>query len=288
MNGNSALLDTLLGAVGVVAVNNNSAVLNAAQLAFGTIVVTGTVTTGAAIVFPAGVSGWWTIYNITGGGGALLIEAVGLTEVIGAPSGNPIDVLVNTGVVKYRNLPWIGSYHDHAGSTVPNWITSCTIPPFLNCDGSAFSGSTYPTLAGILGSTTLPDFRGRGGFYLNAGTARLTSAGAGIDGNTIFAPGGANGVTLAANQIPSLTSTNPTQNIAVQSTNNIPTNGTINTVGTPGTGTPVTFISGPTGPAKQGSSGANSISVSYTNSGQVIIGNAAPGIVSGIRLIRAG
>lgn len=33
--------------------------------------------------------------------------------------------------------------------------------PFLQCDGSAFTSSTYPALTRILGGATLPDVRGR-------------------------------------------------------------------------------------------------------------------------------
>lgn len=46
------------------------------------------------------------------------------------------------------------------GSAVPFFGTS--VPTnWLFMDGSTFSGATYPTLAAVLGSTTLPDARGR-------------------------------------------------------------------------------------------------------------------------------
>lgn len=112
-------------------------------------------------------------------------------------------------------------------------------------------------------------------------------AGAGINGDVPFSVGGANGITLAANQIPSLTSVNGAQAISVASSDTVPKNYLTNTVGTPGSGTPAAFPGG-NNLGTLTSSGNNSISVTYTNGSQQIVGNAAPGIVSGIRMIRAG
>jgi hypothetical protein len=43
------------------------------------------------------------------------------------------------------------------GSSVPSWISECTVPPYLVCDGTAFSSAIYPSLAAIIGP--LPDAR---------------------------------------------------------------------------------------------------------------------------------
>lgn len=270
------------------AVSGTFVVLNAAQLAFGTIIVTGAIPGNGGLAFPA-VSGWWSIFNQTTGGN-LVITTAGSVENITLPPGLITDIQVLGTKTKFRNLQDIGTFRDYASSTVPAWISSCTIPPFLLCDGSAFSGTTYPYLATFLGGTNVPDFRGRAPHYLNGGTGRLTSAGAGIDGNTLFAAGGANGITLAANQVPSITSNNGAQLISVTSgATNVPQNGVSNTIGTPGSGTAVTFVSGPgLTNVPLASSANNNISVAYTNASQQIIGNAAPGLISGIRMIRAG
>lgn len=290
VNANMALADTLLGGIASISTTGGTTTLNAAQAACGTISVSGALTSTATIVFPFPVQGWWSVENLCSGTSSfnLVLAAGGGTEAICVPPGCQIDIQVNGSVVRYRNLPMIGSYLDVADDAVPLWIQGCTKAPYLNCNGTSFSNVTYPYLAGYLGSTTLPDFRGRGSFYMNAGTGRITTAGAGIDGDTLFATGGVNGATLAANQIPSITSINAAQSISVRSSNLIPSGGTVNTIGTPGSGTPVTFISSPTAPALQDSSGSNSISVSYTNASQQVVGNAAPAIVSGIRMIRAG
>jgi hypothetical protein len=48
---------------------------------------------------------------------------------------------------RYLDLPLLGTYVDMAASSMPAWITNCSTPPYLNCDGSTFSSGTYPALA---------------------------------------------------------------------------------------------------------------------------------------------
>ena len=40
------------------------------------------------------------------------------------------------------------------------WVSPSIPTNYLICDGSVFSGATYPQLAIVLGGTTLPDMRG--------------------------------------------------------------------------------------------------------------------------------
>lgn len=288
VNANSALLDTITGGVASISTSGGFTVLNAAQLACGTISVSGALSSAAFIQFPA-VQGWWTIENLTTNNTAFSVRVIcgSLVTAIGIPPGELVDIQININVPKYRNLGRVGGYLDIGSTTVPLWISSSTVPPYLVCDGSVFSAVTYPALADILGSLALPDFRGRAAYYLNQGSGVLTAGGAGIDGNTLKAQGGQNGFTLAATDIPTLTSINPSQGINVVSNATVPRNYSSNTVGTPGTGTPVSF---PTGNDINllSSSGSNSISVTYSNSTPTAIANAAPGTVSGLRLIRAG
>lgn len=288
LNTNFGLLDTIVGGITSISTTGGTTTLNAAQLACGTISVGGALTSSARLVFPS-VQGWWTIKNQCSGTTLFNLEVASgaATEIISIPPGCLIDIQVNGAVVEFRNLPMVGSYMDISGTALPLWINGCSKPPYLVCDGSPFSSGTYPFLTVILGGTTLPDFRGRSPYYLNQSTGRLTLAGAGIDGDTRFVGGGANGITLAANQIPSLTSVNASQAISVTSSDTVPKNYSTNTVGTPGTGTPVAF---PTGNnlGVLTSIANNSISVTYTNASLQGIANAAPGMVGGIRLIRAG
>lgn len=289
LNNNSLLLDTIVGGITSIATTGGTTVLNAAQAACGTISLTGALGSSAVIAFPA-VQGWWSIKNRTTNNNNFGVFAVcgAIANSIGIPPGEITDIQININTVEYRNLGRIGSYLDLAPGTVPPWMSLSTQPfPYLVCNGSSFDPAIYPVLADILGTATLPDFRGRAPYYLNSGTGRLTVAGAGINGDVPFSAGGANGITLAANQIPSLTSVNGAQAISVVSSDTVPKNYLTNTVGTPGSGTPAAFPGG-NNLGTLTSSGNNSISVTYTNGSQQIVGNAAPGIVSGIRMIRAG
>jgi microcystin-dependent protein len=122
------------------------------------------------------------------------------------------------------NVP-LGGAMPFIGSTAPN---SSFVFPY----GQAISRTTYATLFSLVsttygvgnGSTTfnVPDLRGRLPYGKDdmggAAASRLTTAGGGLDGATLGAVGGAQNVTLAENQIPSLTSINASQAISVTST----------------------------------------------------------------------
>jgi hypothetical protein len=189
-NGNFGLLDTILGGVSSIAVSAGGNALTPTQLANGTLSITGTLSSPTSINFPANIQGWWSIYNLTQGTFPLLVAAGTGTNVISVPPAEITDIQVNGNSVFFRNLGRIGSYLDYAGTAVPSWVSNCTVPPYLNCDGSTFSGGTYPYLVGILGGTTLPDLRGRARFYLNGGTGRITTAVSGINGDVVLSTGG--------------------------------------------------------------------------------------------------
>lgn len=218
--------------------------------------------------------------------GPVTLRAVGAGETIALPFGTAQRIYNDGTNVRFVNLQTVGTYLDSAGTTVPSWISGCSKPPFLLCDGSPFSAVTYPVLAAILGTTTLPDFRGRGSFFVNGGTSRLTSAGAGIDGNTLFASGGVNGITLnSANQLPAHTHTNTLTDPGHIHTPN-PTLGH-------NTGQLVSVGSGNAGQGALGggdtSSAVTGITINNASTGAgANIPNVGPGIVGGIRLIRAG
>lgn len=70
---------------------------------------------------------------------------------------------------------------------------SAVSPPdgWLFCDGAAFSGTTYPGLAAVLGATTVPDLRGRvvvgvdtTSVRVSGGLANLPAKTGGVDINT--------------------------------------------------------------------------------------------------------
>lgn len=240
---------------------------------------TGALTSSAQITLP--LPGRVIIENLTTGNFVVTFRAVGAGEIIAIDQGSQQNIYNDGTNVRFVGLPPVGSYLDLADATVPAWITSCTKPPYLLCNGTTFSAVTYPYLNTKLGTTTLPDFRGRTGFYLNDGTGRLTTAGAGIDGNTRFASGGVNGIVL----------TSPTQ---------LPAHTHNNTLNDPG------HAHSYTQPALGGNNGGGAAIIASTaggitnlNTTSITISNASvgaganipnspPGVVSGIRLIRAG
>jgi len=189
LNGSFQAIDTNLGGVTTVTLSSSNVTLSSTQYANGTIILSGTLTANVLVVFPA-IQAWFTIFNQTTGSFTATLASQGATEAIAIEQGAIADILINGTQVKFRNLPPVGTYLDVADATVPAWITACTVPPYLICDGSTFSAVTYPYLNTKLGTTTLPDLRGRSRFYLNGGTSRITSGISGIDGNTRFSGGG--------------------------------------------------------------------------------------------------
>ena len=148
-------------------------------------------------------SGFWMIDSV-GAQGAFVIflQSAEPGKIITAPPGEIVHIF-NDGVdCKYLDMGRVGSYMDLAASAVPAWITNCTVHPYLNCDGTTFSAATYPALNAFLGSTTLPDFRGRGRVSLDQGQSRITTAGGGVDGTTLFAGGGTQNRTITQSVLP--------------------------------------------------------------------------------------
>lgn len=187
LNTNFGLLDNNLGGVATIALSNQPVTLTPAQYQCGTIRLTGALTANVTITFPS-VQGWWLIDNQTTGAFVALLTC-GSGNNIATEPGVATDIFTDGTNVGFRDLGKIGGYWDYAGASVPLWVSACTIPPFLNCNGGTFSAQTYPYLASILGRTTLPDLRGVMRATLNQGTSRITSA-SGIDGDTRFSVGG--------------------------------------------------------------------------------------------------
>lgn len=207
LNPNFTLIDKNLGAVATVALTSSNVTLSSSEYACGTIKFTGTLSANVTITFPS-VAGWWTVINnCTGSFYIRLSCSVGGLKIC-PPPGEAIDVGFDATDAFYRNLPHhVGEYWDYGGSSVPVWVTGCSTPPYLLCDGSTYSAVTYPTLNAILGTTTLIDHRARARIPLDGGTNRVTTAGSGIDGATRFTSGGAQNVTLDSTTIPAHTHT---------------------------------------------------------------------------------
>ena len=214
LNPDFVSIDAMFGGVATVSLSNSPVVLTVpsgfsatpttgpTQSQNAIIRFTGTLTGNCQITFP--MPGIYVAENLTTGAFVVtLFTGVGGGKVIALPPGEAVDVYNDGTDFKFRNIGRIGGYLDIGTSSIPAWITSCTVPPYLNCDGSSFSAVTYPVLSSLLGGTTLPDLRGRTRAALNQTTGRITTAGSGIDGNTILSAGGSQTHTLTTAEIPS-------------------------------------------------------------------------------------
>lgn len=284
-------MDGLFGGVQTISVSNAPITLTApagsitpspgpTQAQNAILKITGTTTSPVAITLP--LPGYYII-DTTGLGlsssNVVTLRAAGTGQIIGLPFATVRHVYNDGTNVKHCNLQEVGTYMDYAGTAVPTWISSCTVPPFLLCDGSTFSAATYPLLAIILGGTTLPDARGRSRYTLNLGTSNLTTAGAGIDGNTQLAIGGFNGITLNASQLAAHTHLNSLTDPGHAHPYTHAAGGGYQTGNTPG-GVLITATT---------NSSITNITINNASAGTgANIPNASPGYVGGITMIRAG
>lgn len=193
VNSNTTILDSALGGYVAIPLSNANVVLSPGQYQNTFITLTSTAFGGLAasvtITLPA-VGSFYTFQNLTSNTSAFtvtLATTVAGSQYIALPPGEPIDVFTDGTNVKFRNLDRVGAYWDYAGSSIPNWVSACSIPPYLNCDGTSFSSAVYPVLTTILGKTTLPDTRGRVRAALNQGTNRITTV---ISSDVVGAAGG--------------------------------------------------------------------------------------------------
>lgn len=193
VNSNATVMDLCCGGNSAIALAGVNVILSSTQYRSRTITLTSTLTASVSLTLPTSFVKSYEILNLCTGSSAFTVTlkttATG-GQVICAPPGETSYVLNNAGNISFRNLGRVGEYWDHAGSSVPSWVSGCTVPPYLNCDGTTFSSSTYPQLAITLGTTTLPDSKGRTRFVLNQGTARVSTAISGINGDVLFASGG--------------------------------------------------------------------------------------------------
>ena len=191
VNANMTLLDLVCGGLATISLNNSNVTLSAGQFQSRTITFNSTLTGSVQITFPTSFKKDYVVSNVCTGSSAFTItlKTTASGQVVCCPPGDTIQVLNDGTNLKFMNMDRIGGYWDYAGSSVPSWVSGCTVPPYLLCDGSSFSGTTYPALAVQIPGLVLPDTRGRFRANINAGTARITSS-VSIDGNTIFSGGG--------------------------------------------------------------------------------------------------
>lgn len=289
LNPDFAALDGFLGGVQIISASNANIILTApsgsitpsggpTQAQNAVLRFTGVLTGNVQVMLP--LPGYIIIENLTTGAFVLSFAAAASGQIIGIEQGVTQRIYNDGTNVRFVNLPTVGSYLDICDATVPAWITACTVPPYLNCDGTTFNATTYPYLNNKLGGNTLPDLRGVTRYTLNQGTSRLTNAVCGLDGNTRFSIKTSQTNTILATNLPPYTPTGTiastgTAQISEGAVNGSPTTQLVyEPGGTSGTATlPLTIVSDFIGNPTTGAS--------------TPIGSVATGTISGITLIRA-
>lgn len=207
-----------------------------------------------------------------------------------APPGEKVWVYFNGTDVSYVNLERVGAAVDlHTyTTTVPVWISNCTIRPYLVKDGSTYSTSAYTALAMLLGSTFggngvttfgVPDERARARIAVDLSVAGATSgritattAGAGVPGNVLGTSGGSQ---LMQQHTHSATDGGHTHGLLGGSQNIANSFGSTTYFGPMGTGT-----------TSLGTTATGTASVTIANTGTGSSGNMMPFIISFLPLIK--
>jgi microcystin-dependent protein len=253
--------------------------------------LTGALTSNLQVTLP--MPGPMIVENLTTGNFVVTLGAPGAGQVIAVDQGE-VQRIYNDGTnVRFVNLGRVGAMEIWAGLTaMPAWVTACSVPPYLLCDGSVYNFSTYPYLGkrflsqfGGNGITTfgVPDLRGRVPIPYDGTGTRITTAGCGINGQTIGAAGGGQNETLLQANLPNV---------------NFSVSGTITVTSTPTdvvTGT--VFGSTVGGGAFNGLTGASDGPLTSTGSGSSLtvpsggsatpVTTVPPAQVAGIAVVRA-
>src|SRR6266446_3805777 len=140
VNGNFTAIDSMFGGVTTVALSSQAVTLLSSQGQNSILRFTGTLLASVTVILPGIYKGWTIdnqIINSPSSFCAQLASTSG-SSVFGlglAPGVN--DVFYDGTSIKYRNMGKLGEYWDYAAATVPTWISFCTLPPWLNCNGTS-------------------------------------------------------------------------------------------------------------------------------------------------------
>lgn len=201
MNNNFTELDAIFGSVTSKTLSSSNVTLTQTECQVSILRFTGTITANITITFTSTIKSWICENNTTGA--FTVTMSGGSGNVVALPPGS-CQIYWDGTNVSFINIGRTGELLDYIGSSVPAWISACTVPPALNCNGGSFSAVTYPRLFAILGGTTLPDLRGRFRANLNQTTSRITTAGGGVDGDTNLSVGGVQTTTIAQANLPNI------------------------------------------------------------------------------------
>lgn len=261
---------------------------------------TGTVSSSLTVFLP--LPGYYIIDNqaTTSNSSFVLIQSTGLGKKICVDYGDTMHVYCDGTDIKFVNMGRLAHIEIWASyNSMPGWVTNCTVPPYLLCDGTVYNISSFPYLGARLGSTFggngsttfgVPDLRGRMALPYDGTGTRVTAANSGLNGQVLGASLDLAGVTLAASQIPTINSS-ANNNITVTSTTaNILLSDQVASGANVGGSNPVKLFNIATNQSNTtpvSSSGANAIFVTSTNTGGQVHTNVQPSLVTGIAVIRS-
>ena len=250
LNPNWQSVDALFGGVTTISLSATTTILltvpattgvwpggNPSQSMNAMIKFTGAQTGSATIQFT--LPGFYIINNkCTGTTFVKLSPATGTGNAIGAPPGQKVHVFFDGTDMDYVDFPTPGSAVDlHINTTtLPPWMTACSVAPYLIKDGTVYTSSIYPALSALLGSTYggngvttfgVPDERNRFRLPVDTGTTgRVTVALNGVSGTTFGAAGGTSAPALTLGQLP----TGITVTGTLQTNRQFPVTGTGDTI----------------------------------------------------------
>lgn len=231
------------------------------------------------------------IENLTTGAFVVSFRAVGSGEIVATAQGTRKTVYNDGTNVRFVGGPDPGAQELWASlSAIPAWVTSCTIKPWLLCDGSIYNFSDYPYLGAMFGATFggngsttfgVPDLRGRVPLAYDGTGTRITVAGSGINGQTIGAAGGLQTSSIARTDLP---------NVTIAPTVTDPGHAhVLPSQAQASTGAPFGSTVGGSDLSKSTSSAVTSITVSFALNGgvtQTFPANVQPSQVNGIWVVK--
>jgi microcystin-dependent protein len=242
INGDFNSIDGFLGGVQTLSLSNANVTLTAPpgsitpsagpyQATNAVLRFMGTLTGNVQVTLP--LPGRVLIENLTSGNFTVSFAAATSGEVIATPQGSRMSIYNDGSNVRFDcGIGEIPGKMDFLGgvSALPAWVSACTVPPFLIADGSVYNFTTFPALGALYGGS----FGGNG--------TRITTAGCGINGQTLGASGGSQNFTLQRSDLPNVAPTfTGVQGVATSINTNIPVNcSTPIGVSGPGGTTPIT------------------------------------------------
>ncbi len=290
MNANTTTIDAVAGSITTKSLSNANVTLSVTEAQVAILRFTGTLTGNCIITLPAVIKSW-ICENLTTG--AFVVKISGGSGNVVALRPGSCQVYWDGTNVKFINLGGVGDYWDSSEADVPLWVSSCTVPPALKCDGTTFSQVTYPILNARLGGNTLPDFQGRVAAYLDGGTGRITTAGSGINGAARFASGGAQNITLDTTMMPAHSHSSPAHGHFVANTDNVASATTVTSsnqiavVNSAAGLVSAYLLAGSATAATLGNTSQTAVTIGSTGDGGSH-NNMPPAVISGVRMIWAG